>query len=509
LILEQLLQEKFGYHSFRQGQKEIILDILQNNNVFAMLPTGAGKSITYLLPGYVFDGIVVIVSPLLSLMEDQVKQLKMNGEKRVVAINSFLHKNKRTQLLNNLHLYKFIYLSPETLQNEVVVKKLKQQKVSLFVVDEAHCISQWGHEFRTDYLKLGHVRESLGSPPCLALTATAPKNVQDDIINQLTIQDAKKHLYNVDRPNIAISINKVNTEEEKTAQLLRLVKNLKGPGIVYFSSRKVTEKVAQMIQCETELSVAAYHGGLETEDRILLQQQFVEGQLDVICCTSAFGMGINKLDTRFVIHFHFPGQIEAYVQEIGRAGRDGKKSIAILLYLEDDQQLPKRLVDYEFPDDAIVEGLWQLVKEKQQQDNLELDSNEEQQWCESLQIPETMWRFLKFQLEQLNILQHSKITKLPDERVFKNEILGVVNERKHYKNNKLQQMLYYIHSEDCLRKFILATFDQQLTDKPLICCTNCSFNEEEYYEIKSSKTSEKMFNWRDEMKVIFNQSDDL
>ncbi|OZM57238.1 hypothetical protein CIB95_07175 [Lottiidibacillus patelloidae] len=504
--LEKLLKEKFGYATFRTGQKEIITDLLEGKDVFAMLPTGAGKSLTYLMPGYVFEGIIVIVSPLLSLMEDQVKELKKNGEKRVVAINSFINKYEKSELLLNLDKFKFIFLSPETLQNKFIIKQLQQQVIALFVVDEAHCISQWGHEFRTDYLKLGEIKKTLGSPPCLALTATAPNHVQNDIIDQLQIPKAVKHIYNIDRPNIALHVKRVYDEKDKINELIRFVENLQGPGIIYFSSRKMTEKIAQIIKEETNLKVAAYHGGLEQEDRILLQQQFVEGQLDVICCTSAFGMGVNKPDTRFVIHYHFPGQIESYVQEIGRAGRDGKESVAILLYLEEDTHIPKRLVEHEFPSPEIVDELFNLVS-KYSQESKQLHIEDENEWCEKLQISETMWRFLKFQLERLSILKGTLIGSIPEQEIFTNSIMKVIHTRKHFKYEKLNEMLLFLQTETCLRQYILAIFNQEMEKKPDNCCTNCIFKEETFFRKQGIEQTHFPFNWKKELHTIFNQSE--
>lgn len=224
--LEQVLQKHFGYSTFREGQKGIIEDVIKGQDVLAMLPTGAGKSICFQLPAFLFEGATIVVSPLLSLMEDQVQQLKTRGYKRVVALNRFLSLEERKAVLRNIKEYKIIYVSPEILQSQEVAFFLRQCEVSLFVVDEAHCISQWGQEFRTDYLKLPEVRKTLGNPPCLAITATATKDVQADIVKYLNLNNYKHHIYSVDRKNISMMIEKLASHEEKVDRLKKTSPNV-------------------------------------------------------------------------------------------------------------------------------------------------------------------------------------------------------------------------------------------------------------------------------------------
>jgi ATP-dependent DNA helicase RecQ (EC 3.6.1.-) len=276
MSLENLLKAKTGFSSFKSGQKEIIEDVLARKDVIALLPTGGGKSLCYQLPGYVLEGAVLIVSPLLSLMEDQVQQLKASGEKSVIALNSFLSYSERERLLSlDLYSYKYIFISPEMLQVEKWVKKLQSLQIDLFVVDEAHCVSQWGHDFRTDYLKLGTVKESLGRPPSLALTATATRNVIHDIHSYLNMTSPALHINSVDRHNIAFKVEHLHNNQEKKERLLELVQTLRTPGIVYFSSRAKTEEICEYLQENGVARVAFYHAGIPQEQRILIQQQFL------------------------------------------------------------------------------------------------------------------------------------------------------------------------------------------------------------------------------------------
>lgn len=456
----QVLQERFGYSNFRNGQEAIIDAVLNQQDVLAMLPTGTGKSLCYQLPGYLIEGTVLIISPLISLMQDQVEQLALIGERKAIALNSFLNSRVRAKALQNLNQYRFIYISPEMLRLEGMIERLKKVTISLFVIDEAHCISQWGHDFRPDYLSLGEIRESLGTPPALALTATAQKEVRDDIKHYLKLKNPNEFIYSVDRPNIAMMIEKVQTANEKKQRLLELVRQLKKPGIVYFSSKRVAEEMAEHLKLNGVKAVAAYHGGMDQEQRILIQQQFLNDQLNVICATSAFGMGVNKNNIRFVIHFHMPGQVESYLQEIGRAGRDGQASVAILMYSLGDEELPLRLSEYELPEEWQIDAYFTTCQLKSETDLVA-----------ELRLSETQLRFLKhyYLLNSQDIEQQIKKVKT------------IRLKRLNYKVNKVWQMYHWIQSKDCRRKQIITFFGESDFSKPADCCDFCKFDLSNYY----------------------------
>lgn len=500
--LEKILLERFGYTTFRKGQREIIEDVINHKNVVAMLPTGAGKSLCYLLPGYIMEGVVVIVSPLLSLMEDQVQQLQMFGEKRVIAINSFMSYEEKMKTLQSLGKYKYIFVSPEMLQSPALMTRLKKIKVALFVIDEAHCISQWGHEFRTDYLKLDDVIREIGSPPTLALTATATKQVLRDIVSSLEIKDVSYHIHSVDRSNIAIHVDTVTSIEEKKSKLLQWVKNLQGSGIIYFSSRNWTEHISSYLKENGIDGVAYYHGGVEAGERILIQQQFLNDQIQLICCTNAFGMGVNKPNVRYVIHFHYPSNIEAYLQEIGRAGRDGENSIAILLSSPMDEELPQALIQQEFPSIDELKHLLHLINERYNQDT---EINEGYILTHST-ITETQWKFIKYQLELNGWIEGSILKcKLHVEKII-TFMDALIQERLIYKHSKLSEMKKWIESQTCRREAYLSIFNESLDHPISQCCDRCIINYDMYKKSNEFVSPTRFKDWKNELQLILLKS---
>lgn len=487
--IDRVLQKRFSFKKYRPGQKEVISRVLSGQHTLAMLPTGTGKSLCYQLPGYLLNGQVLIISPLLSLMQDQVEQMKMNGEKRVVAINSFLSFQEKQTVFSSIANYKYIFISPEMLGIESVLRVLQKLNVSLFVIDEAHCISQWGYDFRPDYLKLGVIRKKLGNPVTLALTATATKEIREDIMGSLETGKWSEIIYSVDRPNIAINVEKVVDYTKKPNRLLELVRNLKGPGIIYFSSKRLAEQTAAFLHEHGMKRVMAYHGGMEQEQRILIQQQFVHGQLDIICATSAFGMGINKENIRFIIHYHMPLQIESYLQEIGRAGRDGNQSIAILLYSPGDEGLALQLLEGELPSREQIQYLYSLLK-----DNASsfIDSKQIEEWKKIAGFSDVQWRivtnFIKISNKSISELDNS-ISILMD----------FVEERLRIKRSKIAWMLGWIHSESCRREAILHYFSEEKSSVQGIsnCCDHCGVDINMFKEQCLSETRDKdFFNWK-------------
>ena len=358
--LTAVLKEKFGFDSFKPGQAEVLEALTAGKNTLAMLPTGGGKSLIYQMMGNMRDGLVIIVTPLLSLMQDQVARLNYAGEPKVVALNSTLPQDARRTILRSLDQYKFLFVSPEMLGQTVVQSALRKVKINLLVVDEAHTIVSWGPDFRPDYLALPQVHKKLGQPQLLLLTATATPKMMTDITVPFGLPESDWFIYrqSVDRPNIYLHTETLANEGQKRERLADLVRQLQGPGIVYFSSRKLATSMADWLAENTGRRVAAYHAGLDTMSRYRIQQQFMLGQIDVIAATSAFGMGIDKENVRYVIHYHLSNDLANYLQEIGRAGRDGEQSAAILLYVPGDETLQLNMIDGTIPNREVVMGYY-------------------------------------------------------------------------------------------------------------------------------------------------------
>lgn len=490
--LKNYLKRYFGFEDFRPGQEETIQSVVGKKHTISMLPTGTGKSLCYQLPGYLVDGPVLIVSPLLSLMQDQVEQMMAMGEKRVIALNSFLSPPQKAKAMEELEWFRFIFISPEMLGIDSVLKRIKKLSVSLFVVDEAHCISQWGYDFRPDYLKLGEFREKLGHPLTLALTATASEEVRRDIAEKLHLGDWNEVVYSVDRPAISLALEFASAFQDKLDRTVELVKFFKGPGIIYFSSKKVAEQTAAHMREKGIKNAMAYHGGLDPESRILIQQQFINGQLDVVCATSAFGMGINKENVRYVIHFHMPMQIESYLQEIGRAARDGRDSIAVLIYTPGDEQLAYQLAEGELPDQYQIERLFAFIIDNQlHYHDLAGRAEELSMICGFTEI---QWRIVEDYLSSIETMDYNK---------DKRSLGQLIENRLQVKNRQIKKMLDWIHTKECKRAFILDMFGEEIQERPRNCCSNCGINIDHFEETEpAGGQSDVALDWKQELASI-------
>ena len=343
MTIHQVLKHYWGYDAFRALQEEIVQSVLEGKDTLALLPTGGGKSICFQVPALVQPGICVVVSPLIALMKDQVENLKVRGIE-AVAIVSGMSKREVDILLDNC-VYgkiKFLYISPERLNSPLVQERIRHMNVNLFAIDEAHCISQWGYDFRPPYLQLAELRELHPKVPVLALTATATQQVADDIVSKLAFKKGfEVFRKSFERTNLSYVVAK---EENKLKRLLNLLKKVKGSGIVYVRNRRETQELARQLALEG-VKADFYHAGLAAEVRSQKQDDWKANKLRVIVATNAFGMGIDKPDVRFVAHMDLPESLEAYYQEAGRAGRDEKKSYAVLLYNDADvKALERKLV---------------------------------------------------------------------------------------------------------------------------------------------------------------------
>ena len=353
-----VLRETFGYAEFRAGQQAAVESALAGRDTLVVLPTGGGKSLAYQVPAMVLPGLTVVVSPLISLMKDQVDVLV---RKKVGAafLNSTLSLNDSLDRLARATTgdIKLLYLAPERLESERLVERLRSIGVSLLAVDEAHCVSQWGHDFRPSYLRLRPVREGLGSPPVIALTATATPQVRADIITHLGLRDPEVVITGFDRTNLSYSVQAVKRDKEKDQVLIDTLSASKGTTVVYAPTRKAVDRITGVLKA-ARIGGAAYHAGLAADRRRQVQDDFMSGKLPVIVATNAFGMGIDKPDVRLVIHYAMPGTLEAYYQEAGRAGRDGDHSDVLLLHAYQDRFTHEFFIKTAHPDRQSIERVY-------------------------------------------------------------------------------------------------------------------------------------------------------
>ncbi len=354
----EVLQKYWGYHAFRSPQEEIISAFLEGKDVLAILPTGAGKSVCFQVASLMKEGICVVVTPLIALMQDQVQQLKKRGI-RATAVHSGMNRTEIDIALDNC-VYgkeKFLYVSPERLQTEIFQVRFKKMNVNLIAIDEAHCISQWGYDFRPSYLLIAELRDLKPNIPFMALTASATKQVRDDIIEKLQLKNPLLFQKSFARENLSLVVRKTETKEKKLLEILRKVP---GSAIVYVRSRKATQSVAKLL-LRNKIPSIFYHAGLNAEERLKRQHDWISSSVRVIVATNAFGMGIDKPDVRTVVHLDLPENIESYYQEAGRAGRDGKRSYATIIFHEVDVLSLRNKTELAQPGLGYLKNIYQAL----------------------------------------------------------------------------------------------------------------------------------------------------
>jgi ATP-dependent DNA helicase RecQ len=364
----RVLRRYWGYGDFRPMQRPVVASVLEGRDTLAVLPTGAGKSVIYQTAAMLLPGVTLVVSPLISLMQDQIEGLKARGVP-AEFINSTLtpREAERRLLMAEDGEVRLLYVAPERFDSPTFAERIRRVDVSLMAVDEAHCLSVWGHDFRPAYMRLGHQRTLLGSPPVLAVTATATPRVRDDIVRGLELDDPAVHLFPFDRPNLAWRVARVETEDDRAEALVRELQGVPGSAIVYASTQKTVDRVAELLN-ERGLPAVAYHAGKGTRERTRLQESFMRSEARIVVATNAFGMGIDKPDVRRVVHYNFPGTIEGYYQEGGRAGRDGAPAECVMLYSPQDAATHEFLLALTHPTRAWYVAVYHALRENVERD---------------------------------------------------------------------------------------------------------------------------------------------
>jgi ATP-dependent DNA helicase RecQ len=472
--VERLARQRFGIEGFRPGQRELLRAVLEGEDVLGILPTGAGKSLCYQLPALFFPKPVVVVSPLISLMQDQHEKLtdyRIDAEK----VNSTLTASEEREAAEDIRAGEpeIVFVTPERLEKAEYLRVLVEGGVSLFVVDEAHCVSHWGHDFRPAYLGIRDAVRALGQPPVLALTATAPPRVVDDILTELGIPGAKVINAGIERPNLIFEVVSTVTDDAKRAFLLRLLEETAGGGIVYVATVREAEELAGWLGRQG-VAAQRYHGRVPTRQREEIQREFMADAFRVIVATNAFGLGIDKPDVRFVVHYHFPDSVEAYYQEAGRAGRDGAPARAVLLYRVEDRAIQSYFVGRKYPRPAESRAVWEAVKA--------LDARRSEPGVTvaavavATGLPERKVRVVLAHLARTGVVERragglrrlKDFASGPELEAF----LGAYEARRQRDRERLAEMMRYAQTTECRVRFIARYFGEP-TEQDCGRCDSC------------------------------------
>jgi ATP-dependent DNA helicase RecQ len=469
--LERVAERTFGWSRLHPEQREAMEYVVAGHDTLVVLPTGAGKSAIYQVPALLTDGPTLVVSPLLALQQDQLEGIGESGAPEAVAVNSAQRAGEREHAWEAIRegTAEYLFLAPEQLARDETVDELAELGIGLFVVDEAHCVSAWGHDFRPDYLRLGQVIERLGHPTVVALTATAALPVRRDIVSRLGLRDPREVIASFDRPNLHLAVITALEDDQKRREVVARVRELHGSarrGLLYVATRKDAERYAEELAAEG-VPVAAYHAGMRAADRESVHVRFLADDVDVVVATSAFGMGIDKPDVRFVVHASAPDSLDSYYQQIGRAGRDGEPATIVLCYRPEDLNLQRFLTGSKAPEDVLGQVARVLERHDDPVGTAELKD-------EVTGSAARRTRAVNL-LEEAGVLGTTADGRLEylDEDTRPADAVAaaveIAESRRQLVRSRIEMMRGYAETTDCRRRFLLGYFGEQLRER----CGNC------------------------------------
>ncbi|MBD3885587.1 ATP-dependent DNA helicase RecQ [Phormidium tenue FACHB-886] len=470
--LQQIAQERFGYAELHFGQEMAIQAVLDGHDTLVVMPTGSGKSAIYQMAAFLISGPTVVVSPLLALQRDQAQAIAEQDVGEAAIVNSQVQQSVRAEAFADLEAgeLEFLFLAPEQFNNPETLEHLQTAKPSLFVIDEAHCICAWGHDFRPDYLRLGAVIAALGHPRVLALTATAAPPVREEIVKRLEMQNPKVVVRGFDRPNIRLAVERFEDEAEKQSVLLEQVIRAQKPGIIYAATRKRTEEITQLLETQ-RIKSSFYHAGMKKSEREAVEAAFLEDAIDVLVATTAFGMGMDKPNVRFVFHTDISDSLDSYYQEIGRSGRDGEPAQAVLFYNPKDLNLRRSFTSRgQVKPDQLEEVAEAL---ESQTEPMPVKALQDQVALSKPKLKATLT--LLAEVEAIATEPTGEVSaseKLEDIEETVTAATDAQEQWQQVEKSRLEMMRGYAEVRDCRRRYLLNYFGEDL-GKPCGYCDNC------------------------------------